>query len=348
MTENERLGAAADELLRWYAGNRRELPWRQDPTPYRVWISEIMLQQTRIEAVKGYFDRFLAALPDLRALAEAEEDVVLKLWEGLGYYSRARNLHRAAKLCTEQYGGELPGDYDALLALPGIGPYTAGAVGSIAFGLAVPAVDGNVLRVVTRILADAGCIGDTAVKNRLTQLLRDVMPAEAPGEFNEALMELGERICIPNGEPLCGSCPAAAYCLAHESGEEELYPVRPAKKARRVEQHTVLVISAGDRFAIRRRPEKGLLAGLYELPSLPGHVSRQEMAAWIAERTDKYELRELPPARHIFSHVEWEMTGWRISTPREWGGDWFFADAQEIRETYSLPAAFRAYREEIH
>ena len=278
MSEQDRLREAAGRLLAWYEDNRRELPWREDASPYRVWISEIMLQQTRIEAVLGYFERFLRELPDVRSLAEAEEDRVMKLWEGLGYYSRARTLIKTARLCCEEYGGELPASYEELLALPGIGPYTAGAIGSIAYSLPVPAVDGNVLRVISRLLADDSDISAERTKRRAKELLTEILPKDAPGEFNQAVMELGERICIPNGAPLCGECPAAACCLAHQQGREMAFPVKAGKKARRVEQMTVLVIRCGSRFAIRKRPESGLLAGLYELPWLPGHVSRREVA----------------------------------------------------------------------
>ena len=346
MTNESRLALLAERLPEWYGRNHRELPWRNEPSPYRVWISEIMLQQTRIEAVKGYFDRFVSALPDVRSLAESEEDAVLKLWEGLGYYSRARNLRKAAAVCVERHGGDLPGNYDELLALPGIGPYTAGAIASLAFGIRVPAVDGNVLRVVTRILADPTDIREGRFVKRITAALGRVMPQD-PGAFNEGLMELGELVCIPKGRPSCGECPACGFCLAHEKGTETAFPVKSAPKPRRTEKKTVLVISSGSRFAIRRRPESGLLAGLYELPVLEGHQDRKQIAGLIRQYTEKYECRELPPARHIFSHVEWDMIGYRITAPEPWGEGWFYEDADRILRELSLPTAFRAYAEEL-
>ncbi len=340
---SRRMAAMPEPLLIWYASVRRELPWRVSPSPYRVWISEIMLQQTRIEVVRGYYERFLAAFPDVNALANAEETRVLKLWEGLGYYSRARNLMRAARVCRDEYGGELPQTYEELRSLPGVGPYTAGAIGSIALGLSVPAVDGNVFRVMMRYLADDSDISRTPVRRRTEERIQAILPPGQAGVFNQAIMELGETVCIPGGRPLCSSCPLAAYCLARKQGNPEAYPVRPVKKARAVEEKTILVLSCRGRYAIRRRPEEGLLAGMYELPWLPGQRSRTEMEAWMAESSGDGELTELAEARHIFSHIEWHMTGWRVDLTEEIPGEWFFEDAETIRREYPLPAAFRAY-----
>ncbi|MCD8077396.1 MAG: A/G-specific adenine glycosylase [Lachnospiraceae bacterium] len=343
----QRMAAMPEPLLAWYASARRELPWRISPSPYRVWISEIMLQQTRIEVVRGYYERFLAAFPDVNALADAEETRVLKLWEGLGYYSRARNLMRAARVCRDEYGGDLPKTYEELRALPGIGSYTAGAIGSIALGLSVPAVDGNVFRVVMRYLADDSDISRASVRRCTEERIRAVLPPGQAGVFNQAIMELGETVCVPGGRPLCASCPLAASCLAREQGNPEAYPVRPVKKARAVEEKTILVISCGNRYAIHRRPEEGLLAGMYELPWLPGKKSRAEMEEWMAEKAGDGELMDLPEARHIFSHIEWHMTGWRIALDEEIPGEWFFEEAETIRREYPLPTAFRAYAAHI-
>ncbi|WP_418706515.1 A/G-specific adenine glycosylase, partial [Anaerotruncus massiliensis (ex Liu et al. 2021)] len=259
-----------EPLLGWYAENARDLPWRREVTPYRVWISEIMLQQTRVEAVKGYFARFIGALPGPAELAAVDERELLKLWEGLGYYSRARNLQKAARVIMETYGGELPASHEELLTLPGVGPYTAGAVASIAFGLPEPAVDGNVLRVLSRLTADNSDIADPAVKRAAERTVRGIIPAGRAGAFNQALMELGATVCAPNGPPACGRCPLAGLCAAHAAGNETAYPVKAAKKARRVEERTVLLLVRDELLALRRRPAKGLLAGLWELPNLPG------------------------------------------------------------------------------
>ena len=222
-------------LLNWFYANHRILPFRSDPTPYHVWLSEIMLQQTRVSAALPYYERFLAALPDIPALAACEEEKLHKLWEGLGYYSRVRNLQKAAKIVCEQYGGELPADYDALRALPGIGDYTAGAIASISFGLPVPAVDGNVLRVFSRLYNDDGLITDPKVKRAFTARVMEHQPPAAPGDYNQALMELGALVCVPNGAPLCEQCPLAHLCQARAAGTTLSLPRKAAPKARRIE-----------------------------------------------------------------------------------------------------------------
>ena len=255
-----------EPLLQWYRRNRRELPWRQNPTPYRVWVSEIMLQQTRIEAARGYFERFMAALPDVFALAEASEETVLKLWEGLGYYSRARNLHKTAKRIVSDYGGHFPETAAELRKLPGIGDYTAGAIASIAFDQKESAVDGNVLRVYSRLERCGENIGDAKLKKRVGEELRAIYPECGCGDFTSALMELGETVCLP-GMPRCLLCPLREVCAAHAAGEETLYPVMPEKKKRRIERRNVLLYIKGDRVALRKRPETGLLAGLWEYPA---------------------------------------------------------------------------------
>lgn len=346
MDKKMRVAQAALRLTDWYLEHARALPWRENPSPYRIWISEIMLQQTRIEAVKPYFERFLAALPDVRALAEASEETVLKLWEGLGYYSRARNLQKAARLCVEKYGGELPRSYQELLTLPGIGNYTAGAIASIAWKERVPAVDGNVLRVLARLCADGEDITRQAVKRGAEDLLTACLPEENPGSFNEGIMELGETICLPNGAPLCMLCPLRELCLAFEQGDVEKYPVKAAKKPRRIENRTVFLIEVGRNVAIRKRPDTGLLAGLYELPSREGHLTAGEVRAWLAEQKAAVAAVEiLKKAKHIFSHVEWHMVGYRIQLEEELAGDWIYVPREEVREVYPLPTALKAYAE---
>lgn len=330
-------------LLAWYDEGHRDLPWRAVPTPYRVWVSEIMLQQTRVEAVRSYFDRWMQALPDIPALAAADEAVYMKLWEGLGYYSRVRNLHRAAVEVCEQYGGELPADYARLLALPGVGEYTAGAVASIAFGLPVPAVDGNVLRVAARLDNDLTPITDAGYKKQTRARFAALMPADRPGDLNQALMELGATVCLPNGAPRCADCPLQHLCLGCHHGNAAMLPVRAAKKARRVENRTVLLARCGPLVGIRRRPAKGLLAGLWELPALAGHLSPEETRAALAAQGWKVQkLLSLRPAKHIFTHVEWHMNGYYIELAAPPDGLTFVSPAA-LRADYALPSAFRAF-----
>ena len=332
----------AQPLIQWYKENARPLPWRDRPTPYRVWVSEIMLQQTRIEAARGYFERFMAALPDLPSLAAADEDTVLKLWEGLGYYSRARNLRRAARLVMDEYGGELPADAEKLRALPGVGDYTAGAIASIAFGLPEPAVDGNVLRICTRLCACGTSIGDAKLKNEFRARLR-AQYADDCGAFSSGLMELGETVCLP-GTPDCERCPIAALCAAHARGQETDYPVMPGKKPRRIEEKTVLILRCGTRTALCRRPDRGLLAGLWELPNRPGRLDGDAVFRWCA-RQGLAPARVVPcgEALHIFSLLEWHMTGYFVACGHE-APDFVWTDDTDA---YALPAAFRFYRRQI-
>ena len=316
------------------------LPWREEPTPYRIWISEIMLQQTRIETVIPYYHRFLAELPDAAALAAVEEDRLLKLWEGLGYYSRARNLKRAAEIVMRDFGGELPHTAAALRTLPGIGDYTAGAIASIACGEPEPAVDGNVLRVLSRLLENSGDILSPAVKKSVTSLLREHYPSgEAAALTTEGLMELGETICIPNGAPKCELCPWRSLCRAHQNGTEEKFPVKAPPRPRRIEERTVLLLRWGNRWAIRQREKKGLLAGLWELPNELGAVTEEELRARFpqAER-----IAPCGSAKHVFTHVEWHMEGWLLDLRKPLPGlTW--ETAEEIRARYSIPTALKAY-----
>lgn len=321
-------------LLEWYRENARTLPWRSDPTPYHVWISEIMLQQTRVSAVLDYYRRFLEALPTVEALAACPEDALMKLWQGLGYYSRARNLQKAAKIIAEEYGGKFPHTYEDIRALPGIGDYTAGAISSIAFGLPRPAVDGNVLRVVSRITADRSDVTRPETKKAFTAALRSVMPLDCPGDFNQALMELGAVVCLPNGAPLCDKCPAAEFCAAHRSETELDFPVKPPKKGRRVEERTVYLIFRAGKVALRKRPPRGLLAGLWEYPN--------EAAPFPCPVEGKAEFAAA--GKHIFSHIEWHMTAYTV----EAAGDalpegWIWADRQALAQTYSVPSAFAPF-----
>lgn len=338
-----------EPLLKWFDGNARVLPWRENPRPYRVWVSEIMLQQTRVEAVKPFFERFVRELPDIRSLAECPQDQLLKLWEGLGYYNRVRNMQKAARSILELYGGEMPSDYEKLLKLPGIGPYTAGAVASISFGIAVPAVDGNVLRVIARLTQNDGDIMKQSVKNEIGQKLWHIMPKDHAGAFNQALMELGATVCVPNGMPKCEKCPVAGICMAHAAHAELDYPKKTSKKPRRLEKRTVLVISDGERAAICRRPEQGLLAGLYELPNLPGHLDRGQVLEWAREQgLSVIRLREITDAKHIFSHIEWHMKGYAVlveEPEQKEDSGLIFVKPQQTEEEYPIPAAFAPYTE---
>lgn len=334
-------------LLAWYRQNKRDLPWRDKNNAYYTWVSEIMLQQTRVEAVKPYFKRFIEALPDIPSLAGCPEEQLLKLWEGLGYYNRVRNMQEAARTITENYQGKIPEDFPAILSLKGIGSYTAGAIASIAYGIPVPAVDGNVLRVITRVTRDDSDIMKQSVKKKIEQALQEIIPESCPGDFNQALMELGAVICVPNGEPKCGQCPIAQFCRAYRHGCTDKYPVKAAKKARSIENRTVFVIQDGAFTAIRKRPAKGLLAGLYELPNTEGHLTREEALSYVkALGLESLYIEELPEARHVFSHIEWRMTAYRIrvsSLEKAHEEKLIFADRKETAKAYAIPSAFGAY-----
>ena len=349
------LDRIAEPLLAWYDAGRRILPWREEPTPYHVWLSEIMLQQTRVEAVKPYYDRFLQALPDIGSLAAVEEEKLLKLWEGLGYYNRARNLKKAAEILVSEYGGEMPDDYEKIQALPGIGSYTAGAVSSIAFGRPYPAVDGNVLRILSRLRCDDRDILNAKVKKSVEEDLLDVMPSDRPGDFNQALMELGAMVCIPNGAPKCESCPWKELCLARAEGRTAEFPKKAKKKPRSMEEKTILVIQDAERVALRRRPERGLLAGMYEFPSLEGHCEEAEVSAYLKKiGLLPIRIRKLPPSKHVFTHREWHMTGYLIrvdelavkGTGQELQG-FVFVEPEQTRTNYPIPSAFAAYAERV-
>ena len=334
-------------LLNWYDYNARILPWRSDPTPYHVWISEIMLQQTRVEAVKPYFQRFIQELPDVAALAAAPEERIIKLWEGLGYYSRVRNMQKAAIQVMEEYDGRIPEDFETLLSLKGIGRYTAGAIASIAYGKKVPAVDGNVLRVYTRLTENHEDIMKQSVRKSVENDLTEQMSEDRPGDFNQAMMELGAVVCVPNGAAKCEECPLGHFCLARKHGTVEELPVKAPKKARTIEQRTILVIQDGASTAIRKRPDTGLLAGLYELPNVEGHLTEKAALARVkAMGLEPLRIEALPDAKHIFSHIEWRMCAYRIavsSLEEAPQGEFLFVDKRESDKKYAIPSAFRAY-----
>lgn len=342
----------APALLDWFYKNRRILPFREDPTPYHVWLSEVMLQQTRVSAVLPYYERFLAALPDIPALAACDEEKLHKLWEGLGYYSRVRNLQKAAEIVCEQYGGQLPADYAALRALPGIGDYTAGAIASISFGIPVPAVDGNVLRVFSRLYKDPGVITDPKVKKAFTARVMEHQPPEKAGDYNQALMELGALVCVPNGAPLCDVCPLAGLCQARAAGTTAALPQKAKPKPRKVLPVTVALVESPAGFLVQQRPAKGLLAGLWQ-PLLweSEHLLQAEVLARLAALgvdTGTAVPEALPAAKHIFSHIEWLLSGVALTVPEQAApAGCVWASREELRTTYTLPGAFAAYKDRM-
>ncbi len=365
-------------LLAWYDYHARVLPWRSDPTPYHVWISEIMLQQTRVEAVRGYYERWMREIPDVASLAVVDDEKLMKLWEGLGYYNRARNLKVAAKQIIAEHDGRIPETYEKLLTLKGIGDYTAGAIASIAFGQAVPAMDGNVYRVFTRILAEDRDVTKAQVKkdirqevcramginlaesrrmNSDTQEKKEELSPESniPGRFNQALMDLGATVCLPNGEPLCDRCPLAEICQAHRQGVETAFPVKPVKKPRRIEEMGVFLIEAGDHIVLHKRPAGGLLPDLWEFPNASGAFARekaqQQVKSW--GFTD-YEVETAAEGKHIFSHVEWHMKGFWVRLGSGSADqlesilktqEWILANKKEAVDAYAIPGAFRKFRD---
>ena len=332
-------------LLPWYRENRRELPWRQTLDPYRIWVSEIMLQQTRVEAVKGYYARFLNQLPNVASLAACDDDELHKLWEGLGYYSRVRNLKKAAQVVMEEHGGIFPSDHKSVRALPGIGDYTAGAICSIAFSQPTPAVDGNVLRVLSRLRADEEPIDLPAVKKRVQRELEEVYPTDCPGEFTQALMELGATLCGPNWEPRCGECPCRAFCEGQKRWRE--LPVKLPKKAKRQENRTVFLLRCGEKWAIEKRPNKGLLAGLWQFPNESGHFTAEQAVQWAEERgLHPRNVERSIDRHHIFTHIRWDLRGWFLEVG-EPAGEYTWLTLHEIDEQAALPTAFRQFREEI-
>ena len=335
------LSPIVEPLLIWFEQNKRELPWRRDREPYHVWISEIMLQQTRIEAVTSYYARFLEALPDVKALSQVDDDALMKLWEGLGYYSRARNLKKAAQSIMRDHNGVFPKTFAELKKLPGIGEYTAGAIASICFDEKVPAVDGNVLRVIARVQGSRENVLLPQTKKDVSEELRKIMPPQS-GAFNEALMELGELVCLPNGAPLCENCPLKALCTAYQNGMTAELPVRVKEMKRRRADLTVFIITSPDgRIAVEKRPDRGLLSGMYQLPNIDGF--HDESALFSILRGFDLEpksIESIKEAKHVFTHIDWYMRAYHIAVAQT--NDLFlWATRAELERTYSLPTAFR-------
>jgi A/G-specific adenine glycosylase len=341
----QRLDASVPLLLEWYQKNARDLPWRKGKNAYYTWLSEIMLQQTRVEAVIPYFNRFIKEVPSISDLANLSEEKLLKLWEGLGYYSRAKNLKKAAEMIVKDYEGKMPDTYEELLKLPGIGEYTAGAIASIAFQKAIPAVDGNVLRVVSRLLAYEENIKTAKVKKYFQTLLQFVMPQEVSGDYNQSFMDIGSQICVANGSPRCLICPLSEICLAYQNGMSEKIPIKTTKKPRKIQDKTVLVIEWQKKVILQKRPDNGLLAGLYEFPTLEGKKTKSEILQYLADHTYKFGMMEnLGSVKHIFTHIEWKMQGYLIHLQQkpEFA---LLVGAEEIRTKYPLPTAYMAYFE---
>lgn len=331
-------------LLRWYDTNRRILPWREVVSPYRTWVSEIMLQQTRVAAVLPYFQRFMQRYPTVEALARSEEEELMKLWEGLGYYSRARNLRKAAKLVAEQYAGIFPQTYRELTALPGIGDYTAGAILSIAFGQAVPAVDGNVLRVASRIIGSEMDVLEPKNRKVFRSVMEKAMSKTRPGAYNQALMDLGAGVCLPGAAPLCEKCPAADFCVAKKEKKQGVIPVRTPKKAKKVEERTVFVLQNGDRIALRQRPKQGLLAGLWEYPHVLGHLDETEAAKRLTEwgLTPHNWIKTLE-AKHIFTHIIWQMRCYVVEVSGQDAENLCWCD-EVAQGGKAIPSAFEKFK----
>lgn len=336
----------AQPLVEWYEQNKRILPFRTLSTPYRVWVSEIMLQQTRVSAALPYFERFMEELPTVADLAACDEEKLHKLWEGLGYYSRVRNLQKAARIVMQEYGGELPANYDALLKLPGIGAYTAGAIASISFGLPVPAADGNVLRVFSRLFCDRRDVTQAPVKKALTALVMEHQPPERPGDYNQALMELGALVCVPNGSPQCSVCPLSKVCKACQAGVQEQLPFKAPPPEKRREEKTIGLVLSNGRVLLQKRPPKGLLAGLWQPILFDGRKSAEDCTQELALLgISARPLAPLPAARHVFSHIIWQMEGFWFDAeacPAPEGFVW--VSRAELESIYTLPGAFKAYR----
>ena len=331
-------------LVEWFAEHARILPWRSDPTPYHVWVSEIMLQQTRVAAALGYYKRFMDQVPTVADLAELPEERLMKLWQGLGYYNRARNLQKAARQIMDEFGGVFPQRYEDIRSLAGVGDYTAGAIASIAFGVPVPAVDGNVLRVVSRINADESDISLGSTKERVRTQLAQIIPVQDASRFNQGLMELGATICLPNGAPLCEQCPAKDFCLARLTGRTESLPVKAQKKERRVEERMVFLVFRDGQVALRRRPNKGLLAGLWEFPNELAPAT-DALTTWGIDARNSVLAGT---GKHIFTHVEWRMTACTVQTETKVLPEgWVWADRHELERQYTVPNAFRPFEHAV-
>lgn len=337
------MNSLTNKILDWFDHHRRPMPWRDHPSPYYVWISEIMAQQTRIDTVMGYFERFINVFPTIESLAQASEEEVLKQWQGLGYYSRARNIHKLAKLIMSEYQGQLPQTYDKLLNLPGIGPYTAGAIASIAFGQKALAIDGNVNRVIARLYGIADDLSTRASQRQIEERVLQLISNDRPGDFNQGLMEIGALVCIPNGAPKCNECPLQESCVAHEKGLTDVIPMKKKKVAVRVEPRTVIVMRYGHKIAIRKRPSKGLLASMYEVLHVEGHWEAEDIVQFVPSLSSIYPLMN---HQHVYSHLIWQMKGYVVDV-KEKDPNWVWVNQEEVIHRYAIPNAFQPFIENV-
>lgn len=336
--KNKNLEEIIEPLIRWYWENKRDLPWRCDINPYKTWVSEIMLQQTRVEAVKVYFERFMKRLPTIYDLAKIKEEELLKLWEGLGYYNRVRNMQKMAQIVVEKYHGKLPSSYEELILLPGIGDYTAGAILSIAYQKKIPCVDGNVLRVISRVLGRRDDITLSKTKQKIREELLQVLPDNV-SDFNQSLMELGALICIPNGTPLCSKCPLRDLCVAKKENLTDKIPVKSPKRKRKIEEYTVFCIMYQDKIMMKERKKEGLLAGLYELPNVEGKLSLRNAKRYVESLGLLVKTIEKKGTyKHIFTHLEWNMLLYKVEVFNP--GDYLFVSREERVSHFPLPSAF--------
>ena len=332
-------------LLAWYDQHARVLPWRENAQSYRIWVSEIMLQQTRVEAVKPYFERFINALPTLQDLANADDDELKKLWEGLGYYNRVKNMKKCAQVCVKEYGGQLPSSYEQLLTLPGIGSYTAGAIASIAFKQRVAAVDGNVLRVFSRVLVSEDDILKEKTKKKFQNIILEYIPEDRSDAFNQALMEIGALVCVPNAAPRCNICPLAQDCIGYQTNQALRLPIKTKKKDRKIEKKTIIVVVADQKVYIHKRPKEGILSDLYEFITVDDQISIQEVEHKLG-KTNIKNITQLQDAKHIFTHIEWHMKGYLVelnNLPEQ--GLWVSKD--DLNNSYAIPTAFKKYKEAL-
>lgn len=342
-------------LAEWFRENERPLPWRNTGNAYDVWISEIMLQQTRIEAVIEKYMQFRSVLKDIPTLAACDEDTLMRLWEGLGYYNRARNLQKCARIVTEKYGGQLPKEKEALLALPGIGPYTCGAILSIAYGIGEPAIDGNVLRVFARYFKDERNVLEKPIQKDTEQCIRQIYIKENSPEFvrdfTQSLMELGETVCLPNTQPLCSGCPLQKNCKAHETNAEMQLPVRVKNTKRKVVERTLCIIKNNATFLVHKRPSEGLLANLYEFYGIERKCTKQEVERLMEEKGFSVtSVTPLPSSRHLFSHIQWNMTAYEVevnSLLHDLGDSYSFVSRKAL-QSLAIPSAFRKYVDYYH
>lgn len=330
-----------DKLIHWYYLNKRDLPWRRDKDPYHVWISEIMLQQTRIEAVISYYYRFMEALPDISSLARVDEDWLLKLWEGLGYYNRARNLKKAAIIIMEKYDGKFPTNYEDILSLPGIGEYTASAISSICFSKKEVTVDGNVMRVFTRFWNDNSNISKDSTRKMIRRKLQEIIPDDA-GSFNEGLMELGEVVCLPNGIPKCSICPLWDSCYSFQNKNYFMFPVKDDLKKKEEVDITVIIPVWNGKTVVRKRKSSGLLHNLYEFPNVEGSLGIKEVKKYGAEYGVVSDIKPSIRYTHVFTHKKWKMRAYivfleSVSCPN------LFSSIATIKEKYALPTAFSPF-----